>query len=55
MRMPMRNTISESANPIIKFDYDYVLLCPPKALRLWDKVRSHGLEIVFTVDYAQYC
>ena len=55
MYVPFDEYTSDGGNPNIEFDYDAVFWCALKALGLWDKAVRYGVEIVFTLDYAQYC
>ena len=53
--VPFEEYESDCGNPNIKFDYNSVLRLALKALGLWEKAKTRGVEIVFTLDYAQYC
>ena len=52
--VPFEKYTSEGGNPIIIFNYDAVFWCALETLGLWDKALRYGVEIMFTLDYAQY-
>ena len=53
--VPFVESVSEDGNLQIVFDYESVLRCALTALGLLEKAVAGGVELVFTLDYAQYC